>query len=694
MKRIALAAAGILAAPIFCFGQEESPLSTTWWSDTTTLESGVYQGSGKRINIQNNDVRRRVFPDGTLAPVITLGPGVVIEDVEIATHRATLKMKGAMLREVDFYPNINSWVIAEDSVFENTLLQKAGGGTYVKWSLTNCAIYGIGFHQLEKNQMGLQLDRCSFYLVDFPAMKFGDPLVEAQDEWHQIKNCRFVRCRVPLSLLIATEACVFENCEFFGPYKEFKTKQPIQIETNIVGKAMGLRDSTGQIVIVRKDGDLGGAGCDLPHKYARGKLRLEGFPERNSGEVIKIGGIDRPYPQTPTPPQQLPADEIGFVGGNPDANQLSFILEEAKVNTLLVPPMHWRGFLGGATPLTAKVVQLDDFAKPASVGFTQVSDPKLQAALADVVAFVESLNEGWAFGQRVEISIGDRCPAGTESSMALATALVLDSLLTAEPIDENFCVIGDLNPDGTVRAVDDIADKLRGAFRRKVKIVAIPKASEQEALDYVVVNGFEMYAKMQVVTVENFDQARALAMLNREPEVGDALTRFSLATESINRSSKPAEIKAEPLLLETLQKAAESAPNHLSARILLDWLDGKLPRKLSELGSIAALRSGAWAVLDIGVDPVELRTMTLDDMNSVLGGMGRLRNRIDPDLEPLRAGMAKLSLGARDFLNGKTKVRDEDLEKWWATGERQIQQLLKDYEAAAANPKFINSEVR
>jgi hypothetical protein len=50
-----------------------------------------------------------------------------------------------------------------------------------------------------------------------PIQYKGEPAKEIRNAWMQIKNCRFVGCWIPESLLLATKDCVFENCVFGQP---------------------------------------------------------------------------------------------------------------------------------------------------------------------------------------------------------------------------------------------------------------------------------------------------------------------------------------------------------------------------------------------------------------------------------------------------------------------------------------------
>ena len=61
----------------------------------------------------------------------------------------------------------------------------------------------------------IDVSYCTFNQVTFPDFRFEtDAVKELASGKLAIKHCRFVRCEVPLSVLLLTEGCVFERCKF------------------------------------------------------------------------------------------------------------------------------------------------------------------------------------------------------------------------------------------------------------------------------------------------------------------------------------------------------------------------------------------------------------------------------------------------------------------------------------------------
>ena len=79
--------------------------------------------------------------------------------------------------------------------------------------------------------VGVRATNCTFYGVEFSKLKYlKDAAEEVKMDWLQIKNCRFVDCVIPESLLIATQECVFENCTFGEPEPSVVASEMITVK--------------------------------------------------------------------------------------------------------------------------------------------------------------------------------------------------------------------------------------------------------------------------------------------------------------------------------------------------------------------------------------------------------------------------------------------------------------------------------
>lgn len=122
---------------------------------------------------------------------------------------------------------------ATNSLFSNCRLGKGGDwfGDYFssKWTFDNCVFAGSFIQPWKVIDIGIKLNQCTFHEVDFsPLMYQKDAGDEVKRSWLSIENCRFINCRIPESLLIATKNCVFEGCNFGAPESDLRIKTPVK----------------------------------------------------------------------------------------------------------------------------------------------------------------------------------------------------------------------------------------------------------------------------------------------------------------------------------------------------------------------------------------------------------------------------------------------------------------------------------
>lgn len=107
----------------------------------------------------------------------------------------------------------------QSCVFDRTPMRKgdgwAGRPHASQWKFENCSFSGEFFDKWRTKDIGFQVDRCTFDRVEFPDLEYHESADKvAGEEWLAMRNCRFTNCDIPLSLLVTTSDCVFENCSF------------------------------------------------------------------------------------------------------------------------------------------------------------------------------------------------------------------------------------------------------------------------------------------------------------------------------------------------------------------------------------------------------------------------------------------------------------------------------------------------
>lgn len=89
-----------------------------------------------------------------------------------------------------------------------------GGWFFAKHYFENCYFKGSYAGQLTHQQSGIRAQNCVFEDIDFPTYRFQrhQPADFVNDKWLRIVHCRFVKCKIPLSFVLLTRDCIFENC--------------------------------------------------------------------------------------------------------------------------------------------------------------------------------------------------------------------------------------------------------------------------------------------------------------------------------------------------------------------------------------------------------------------------------------------------------------------------------------------------
>lgn len=137
------------------------------------------------------------------------------------TNFGTLVAENSRFEGVALTQELHGTFTATRTLFENCTFAKKGGwqvpwfGT--KWNFDECVVRGSFFPEWTNAQVGLNITNCTFIDVDFPSFEMKtdqDVAWQSNHQWRTIEKCRFIGCEIPLSVLLATQDCVFEDCTF------------------------------------------------------------------------------------------------------------------------------------------------------------------------------------------------------------------------------------------------------------------------------------------------------------------------------------------------------------------------------------------------------------------------------------------------------------------------------------------------
>jgi hypothetical protein len=163
---------------------------------------------------------------------ITSSPGTTLGSANILVQKGMFKADGTLFKETTIVMEYGGEMQARNSLFDTCAISKSGpwGLKYfsVKWTFENCVFSKTFISPWQVNNVGVQATQCTFLDVDFTRVTFReDAGKEALDQWVTLRNCRFIGCKVPESVLLVTKDCVFEDCRFGDPEKDMIIVTPI-----------------------------------------------------------------------------------------------------------------------------------------------------------------------------------------------------------------------------------------------------------------------------------------------------------------------------------------------------------------------------------------------------------------------------------------------------------------------------------
>ena len=302
--------------------------------------------------------------------------------------------------------------------------------------------------------------------------------------------------------------------------------------------------------------------------------------------------------------------------------------KQSKLKGLLVRPLATGEHAGKASQMNATATPAADPGDLLKVGFNQDVGEMMNGALGEVMKFLHVRHDQLPRGHRIEIAFEDRYTPKDGPSAATACALMIESLISGDALDQKFAITGDMNADGSVQPVGGVPAKVRGAYSKECNVVAVPIKNARSLTDLILTEGAAPLARIQVFTVENFDQARALAVAERDEKHVKAITEFAMVQGAFARHGdavlRNAKVQAK------LREILALAPNHLSAELLLAKATGSGPRTLSLLGSLESIEKSAASLLQAARDQREVRDPLLkDELAAAVGGLRRVRAKLD-----------------------------------------------------------------
>lgn len=334
--------------------------------------------------------------------------------------------------------------------------------------------------------------------------------------------------------------------------------------------------------------------------------------------AAQTGGLKDPSKDAAAPAEKAPA------AAAEDGPTLKS--RQSTVFGLLVMQIGEGKLAGQASQMNCTAVK--GGTDPAVLKFNQDVGPEMEGALNEVKKYMSVKHNGWPNGWVIEMSFEDRYQPKDGPSAAVACALMLDSLITGDPLQEKVAVTGDLTAAGTVQPVGGVPDKLRAAAAKQCTVACIPIKNARSMADHALLKGPRVLTAIQIFTTEKFEDARKVAGTPRDPEVVKAISEFTEIARVLNANANPAAAVRHPKVVERLRKVLASAPNHLSAKLLLDMATGTGTKALSAAGSLEAIHSESEALVS-GIRSGAPEKLSKDKIADALSRLTAIRPRLD-----------------------------------------------------------------
>jgi hypothetical protein len=122
----------------------------------------------------------------------------------------------------------------------------------------------------------------------------------------------------------------------------------------------------------------------------------------------------------------------------------------------------------------------------------------------------------------------------------------------------------------------------------------VPEGNAKGVNDILVLDGVQQLLDIQVFTMKDMDEARALSREEKDKDVQSTLDDFKSVADVIAEQGEAA--LKNTRVKERLEAVLEAMPNHISAKLLLDHIRGDAPERLSVGGSFHEIDSRSSAV--------------------------------------------------------------------------------------------------
>lgn len=339
--------------------------------------------------------------------------------------------------------------------------------------------------------------------------------------------------------------------------------------------------------------------------------------------------------------------------------------KQALIKGLLVQELPGSRFAGSASQMNATVLGRSDSKRACEVRFNQGVGKMMSGALTRAVSLVEERHGELPQGIAIELSFEEQYIPKDGPSAAVASFLLLESIIQDIDFDQRFAVTGDMSEAGQVGPVGGIDGKIRGARKRGCEVIAIPVENAGSVADLLLLEGAGALTGIQIFSIKTHAEALALARVpeERSEELRSAISEFAKIQSAMQRSSSNALLRS-PKVQQSLRRIVQLAPNHLSARYLLLAGLGRNPKELTLSGSLTAIDQAA-APLIKGLEQGRFEETGSFEKNLYLESkyaLQRQRAQLDPRTRDCADAIIEYSGYVDTWVNKRPNTRQKQID--------------------------------
>jgi hypothetical protein len=255
----------------------------------------------------------------------------------------------------------------------------------------------------------------------------------------------------------------------------------------------------------------------------------------------------------------------------------------AFVNGLIVITLRNGRTTGMASQISA--LAIDSKERNGRAFIDQEVGTSMKRSLANAMIALQKRYPLLAPNKSIMISFGEREAMKDGNSAGVAFALLLYSLYEDIDIDPSIAVTGVILPDCGVKAVGGVPSKIRGAWRKGLKLAVIPEENKDSVKDLTLIYELPILWNIQIFTAKHLTEVLPVATEQKSPKIKEAIKRFWELSKILNKGNKEIVANKKHIVSE-LEEILKLAPNHESSRVLKAMLTGRRPKSLTLNGSV------------------------------------------------------------------------------------------------------------